>query len=402
MTRATTEILERALQREKTARKQAEAILEQKSKELYERTQELKAANTRLENLYDTKNNELQGVFNNLVDAYILMNTEGKVIEMNQSAKELFGYDIQKKPLNVTTLIYKDDKAYAMKSFQELLQKGAFTDYKARVYTKNKGVRSVHINASLIKNNDSIIGAQGIVRDITEQLQQEQQREELLIELESNNKELQDFAHVVSHDLKSPLRSMNALITWLKEDYQEVLDQNAQKSFNQLLLKVEKMDHLIEGILRYSSIERTQQKNKAIDLNQLINEILEVIHYPDHIQVQIIDELPVIQGDRFRLQQLFQNLISNAIKYNDKEKGIITLSVKDSGDYWEFEVSDNGPGIPEAYHQKVFEIFQTITNSKESTGVGLSIVKKVVDLYKGEIKILSNKNGATFRFTLHK
>ncbi|WP_103863413.1 PAS domain S-box protein [Aquimarina sp. I32.4] len=523
-------ILKRALQREKAARKQAEKILEEKSGELYHITQELKKVNKKLKDRVGEKESELQGVFDNLVDAYVLMDISGNVLEMNDTAKQLFGYDIAQEKLNVVGLIYKDDYRYAMESFQELIAKGSFSDYQARVYTKKNGVRTVHINASLIKDkNKKPIGAQGIVTDITEKLVQKQifeeqkkqlsiivensslgivlaqfgkilqtnkaiqnllgytkkelqqkevkdisvkdeydavaddlekvntgqidnlsinkrykkrdgtsfwaktnvsavrdhngnikyqvalieditehlesekQRDLLVKKLERSNNDLNDYAHIVSHDLKSPLRSMNALITWLKEDYEDTLDDDAHKSLDMLLKKVDKMDHLINGILKYSSIDKQEHPNKNIALNDILTDIIDVIHIPNHISISIPQNLPIIKGDKFRLQQLFQNLISNAIKYNDKEKGTVKVSCKDEEEFWEFAISDNGQGIPKKYHDKIFQIFQTLDDKKESTGVGLSIVKKIIDLYNGYIWIESQEGiGTTFYFTLKK
>ncbi len=231
----------------------------------------------------------------------------------------------------------------------------------------------------------------------------EKQREILLKTLEKSNQDLNDYAHVVSHDLKSPLRSMNALITWLKEDYESVLDQEAQKSFDMLLKKVDKMDHLINGILKYASVDRVEHKVQDIDLNDIVRDIIDIIHVPGHIQISIETELPIICCNKFRLQQLFQNLLNNALKYNDKEKGWIKIGCEEKEKFWQFYIADNGPGISKKYHEKIFKIFQTLDNKKESTGVGLSIVKKIVDLCGGKIWIESQEGlGTTFFFTLKK
>ncbi|SEL66109.1 PAS domain S-box-containing protein [Aquimarina amphilecti] len=390
-------VLQRALAREKAARKQAEGILEDKSRELYEVAQELKEVLAK-------KSSELQGMSDNLVDAYVLMKVNGDVIEMNEAAKELFGYDINQEKLNVISLIYKDDFDYALESFQQLVTKGSFTDYVARAVTKSNGIRTVHINGSVIRDKDNkAIAAQGIVRDITDQIEAEKLKEELLKNLEQSNKELNDFAHVVSHDLKSPLRSMNALINWLKEDYEDKLDENAVTSFNALLNKIEKMDHMIDGILSYSSIDRNEKTGKKVSLDKVVSDILEMIYVPETFSINIHDTLPTMMGDRFRFQQLFQNIISNAIKYNDKEKGILDIKCNDIGSFWEITLADNGPGIPEAYHRKIFEIFQTAQDKSKSTGIGLSIVKKIVNMYGGEVDVSSEENkGTTFLFTLKK
>ena len=138
-----TEILQRALKREKAARKAAEAILEEKSRELYFTSQ-------RLENLLDEKSAQLQGVFENIIDAYVVMDMQGNIVKFNDPATKLFGYDVDKEEINVAKLIYKEDYEYAITSFMELTEKGFFKDYEARVYTKSKEVKWVHINASII------------------------------------------------------------------------------------------------------------------------------------------------------------------------------------------------------------------------------------------------------------
>ncbi|WP_281989193.1 sensor histidine kinase [Aquimarina aggregata] len=399
------DILKRALKREKAARKQAEQILEGKSRELYDLTQELKQFNEQLEDGLTKKTSELQGVFDNLVDAYVLMDISGNVVKMNNSAKNLFGYDIDQEKLNIVTLIYKEDYQYAMTSFQELVTKGSFSDYQARVYTKDKGVKTVHINASLIRNkNNQPVAAQGIVRDITAQLELEQQREKLVIDLEKMNQELSDYAHIVSHDLKSPLRSIYALVNWIKEDYSSAFDKIGLGHLSMIEKTLEKMETLINDILSYSRAgNKDNLETKQIDLNTLISDIKNIILIPDNTKVYSKQELPVIHGDKTRIQQLFQNLIGNAVMYMDKEKGIIEIDYTDQKTHHLFIIKDNGPGIKEEYHKKIFKMFESVGNHKNSTGIGLAIVKKIVELYEGKIWLESSLDtGTTFYFTLKK
>ena len=163
------DILFRAIEREKAARKAAEKILESKSLELYLLSEELKKSNTKLETLLDEKSSQLEGIFENIVDAYVVIDLEGNVIKFNDAASELFGYDINKEPLNVMNLLHKDDVTYALSSFSNLQEKGFFKDYEARIYTKYNQVKWVHINASVVfDKSKKPIAAQGIVRDITE------------------------------------------------------------------------------------------------------------------------------------------------------------------------------------------------------------------------------------------
>ena len=184
------DILKRALQREKKARKTAEKILEEKSRILYNTSNELQESNKKLKTLLGQKSSELKGVFENIGDAYVLMNLYGDVIKLNEEATLMFGYDINIEPLNVTNLVYKEDYEYAMTSFFSLKRNGYFKDYKARVITKNGLVKWVQINASIIYNDyEKPIAAHGIVRDITKevQLKKELQEEKHKLDIIINN-----------------------------------------------------------------------------------------------------------------------------------------------------------------------------------------------------------------------
>ncbi len=228
------------------------------------------------------------------------------------------------------------------------------------------------------------------------------QREILMKELEYQNQELSDYAHMVSHDLKSPLRSIDTLAAWLVEDNKDRLDEHCSTQLNLIRTNVEKMDALINGILDYSTIGKDREEVYPVDLNVLMQEVLKMIDIPNHFKITISD-LPKVLGDKYRLQQLFQNLLSNAIKYNDKPKGLVEIGYQELDEFWEFYVKDNGKGIDEKYFDKIFKVFEKLENTKGSTGVGLSIVKKIVDVYGGNIWLTSIPDeGTTFFFTLKK
>ncbi len=225
----------------------------------------------------------------------------------------------------------------------------------------------------------------------------------LLSNLTKTNKELKDFAHIVSHDLKSPLRAMDALVTWIQEENYTLNNSVITKNTNLLLKKIKKMDQLIHGILEYTSIDQVSSKRKKINTHKLVLELLNTMYVPKHICITIKNRLPAIYMDKFRAYQLFQNLVSNAIKYCDKKEGTICIQCEDDGVFWKFSIQDNGLGISPKYHRKIFEIFQTIESRKNSTGVGLSIVKKIIERNKGRIWLSSEINkGTTFFFTLPK
>lgn len=250
------------------------------------------------------------------------------------------------------------------------------TDFNSSAYIKQQSIEIVKIN---------------------------KQREELLLNLEKQNQELNEYAHMVSHDLKAPLRSIDTLINWFMEDNQEMMNEVNIKSLNLILSNVEKMDLLIKGILDYSSIEKQQEDDRLIDLNMLVDEILRTMHVPDHVDITIMNILPKVFGNDFRFKQLFQNLIQNAIKYNDKAKVVIEIGNSEDENSILFHINDNGVGIPERYQTKIFDIFSKLENNGQSSGIGLSIVKKIVDFYKGKIWVESQENsGTTFYFTIAK
>ncbi len=236
-----------------------------------------------------------------------------------------------------------------------------------------------------------------------ERKRSELHRLELLAELASANQDLKDFAYIVSHDLKAPLRGIASLAEWFVQDYGTLLDDQGKTLLDLLGKRVRRMGDLIDGVLEYSRVGRQKEEKRNIDLGLFLAEVLDVLAIPTEIKVLIDTELPVIYGERTRIQQLFQNLISNAIKYMGKSTGEIHIGYHPLQNKGEFYVSDDGVGIEEKYFEKIFQIFQTLVSpdQSESTGVGLAIVKKVVELYGGRIWITSTPGqGSTFFFTL--
>ncbi len=223
--------------------------------------------------------------------------------------------------------------------------------------------------------------------------------------LEAANKELKDFAYVVSHDLKTPLRGISRLANWLTQDYADAIDDAGREMAELLIGRVKRMDNLIDGILEYSRIGRITGETRRIDLNILLPKVVDMLMLPRGIKIAIADNLPVLSGDRTRITQLFQNLLSNAVKFMDKPEGQISVAYSDHAHSWQFMVADNGPGIAPRYHEKIFQIFQTLTprDKCENTGIGLALVKKIVELHGGKVWLESTEGkGCAFYFTLPK
>lgn len=264
-------------------------------------------------------------------------------------------------------------------------------------------LNSMNLDTKLIDHSEVQNSAEYIKQQAFEIVKINKQREELLLNLEKQNQALDEYAHMVSHDLKAPLRSIDTVINWCIEDNEGKIDAKSRKSLDLILFNVEKMDLLINGILNYSSIEKQESENRFLDLNRLLDEIIRSINVPENIEIKYNHQLPKVFGNHFRFQQLFQNLIQNAINYNDKEKGIISIDFVERQEEYEFAVADNGIGISDKYQHKIFDIFSKLDSNTKSTGIGLSIVKKIIDLYGGKIWLKSQETiGTTFYFTLPK
>jgi PAS domain S-box-containing protein len=244
-----------------------------------------------------------------------------------------------------------------------------------------------------------------IARDVSEHKQAEQRQSHLLEQLEKTNQELKDFAYIVSHDLKAPLRGIKTLVEWITTDYADKLDDNGKEQMNLLAGRVDRMHNLIDGILQYSKIGHVEEEKVVVNLNELVTEVIDLIAPPENISITIENKLPAIKCEQTRVMQVFQNLLSNAVKYMDKPQGRVEVRCIEEDGFWKFSVADNGPGIEEKYFEKIFQLFQTLTprDESESTGIGLTVTKKIVELYNGRIWVESEPGqGSTFFFTLPK
>jgi len=231
----------------------------------------------------------------------------------------------------------------------------------------------------------------------------EEKQAQLLKQVEAANKELADFAHVVSHDLKAPLRAIDTLAKWLAADYEDKFDDEGRMQLNLMLGRVKRMHDLIDGILAYSRVGRTREELVDVDMAELTAATIDLLSPPPHIRVTVETPLPVVRVEPTRIAQVLQNLLSNAVKYMDKPQGLIRVGCAEEGEFWKFHVSDNGPGIEEKDRERVFQLFQTLKprDQADSTGVGLAVVKKAVEMYGGRVWIESTAGGgSTFFFTL--
>lgn len=221
-------------------------------------------------------------------------------------------------------------------------------------------------------------------------------------QLERQKDELAQFAHIVSHDLKAPLRGIDNVVMWIEEDHSFDLPVKVREYLKLIKGRILRAENLLRGILMYARAGKEIREIEVVDVNEMIRELSEDIPKRQGVQLKVQANLPVFLTERVPLLQVFTNLISNAFKYHDKEVGEVKVYFKEAGDFYEFFIEDDGPGIDRNYHTKIFMIFQTLQerDAFESTGVGLAIVKKILDDRDLQINIFSAKDaGATFSFT---
>ncbi len=347
---------------------------------------------------------EWSTTFNSITDLVSVHDLQCRLVRVNKAFAETFGIE----PDRITDkkcyeVIHGLDRQYFKCPLKEALRTkqpitSEFYEPKLEIY--------VEVSVSpILDEKGEVTGFLHIAKDITERKQAEEKQKQLFEEVKSANQELNDFAHIVSHDLKAPLYGIRTIADWISSDYQDKLDDDGKEQLGLLMGRVDRMYNLIDGILTYSRIGRTKEQREPVDLNELVHDIIDTLAVPENITVEVDDELPVISCDQTRILQVFQNLLSNAVKYMDKPQGKITISCVEESDLWKFSVADNGPGIEEKDFERIFQIFQTGAPRDEidSTGVGLSVVKKIVEMYEGTIWVESQVDkGSTFIFTYPK
>ena len=226
-------------------------------------------------------------------------------------------------------------------------------------------------------------------------------------QFQSETKNLNEFAYKIAHDLRAPLRGIKGFIDLLKLDNNNVLSLESETYINKIINQTSYMDALIEGVLDYSKLGYLEIHRDRVDIRNILDDILSIILLPNHIQIILEEPFPIIFADKTQITQIFQNLLDNAIKFNDKSQGKIQIGVKDRKNFWEFYITDNGCGIEEKNYDRIFQLFQQIVSSEKSKpsgrNIGLPIVKRIIELYGGKIWIQSTiGKETTFYFTLPK
>ncbi|WP_150050481.1 MULTISPECIES: sensor histidine kinase [Methylomonas] len=352
------------------------------------------------------ENRDARWLLNIAADAMLIVDADGRILLANPAAERLFGYQNDE----FTNLLIEDLIPARFRSAHSERR----ADYARQPESRRMG--SGLDLLGLRKDGSEFAADVGIspvgngqvlatIYDVTARKRLEEEQKRMIHELENVNEELKNFAYVVSHDLKAPLRAIGSLADWIAADQHERLDAEGQEHLRLLIQRVRRLDALIDGVLRYSRVGRIQEAATPVDLDQLLHEVVDSLAPPAHVAVTVSTPLPVLLTERTCMQQLLQNLLSNAIRYLDKAEGRITVGCQEWPDHWQLSVADNGPGIEARHFERIFQLFQTLNprDRVESTGVGLSIVKKIVEQHGGRVWLESTVGqGSTFYFTIPK
>ncbi|MBE9065267.1 PAS domain S-box protein [Leptolyngbya cf. ectocarpi LEGE 11479] len=360
---------------------------------------------------------QLQTIFDRAGVGIARLALDGQWIQANDKLCEILNYSkTELLQTDFQSITHPDDAAQDMEHYQALLKGTSETVVLEKRYLR-KGGEPIwcRVTASIIHDGEGYFIA--FIEDITERKANEHilehQKDELArnnlilaqmtASLGQRNQELDEFAYVASHDLKAPLRAIANLATWLEEDLDGQLPAENKQQLELLQGRVHRMENLIDGLLAYSRVGRGDQITEPVDLNVLLRNLVDLLDPPPGFTIAIAPNLPTLNTARPALNQVFANLLSNAIKHHDRTDGHIDIRCQllENGLY-EFSVTDDGPGIDPAFHQKIFNIFQILEarDKTENTGIGLSIVKKTVEAEGGNITLDSQVGqGCTFRFT---
>jgi len=345
-----------------------------------------------------------------------IVGLDGRFITVNDSLCRITGYSTEEmKNLTYQKITHPDDHERDVKFFRKLLsgQQEAYETEK-RYLHKSGQVVWIHIATSLVRHKfGEPIHFVSQIEDITNRKRDElhllslnenlNQRAE---QLASTNAELEQFAYIASHDLQEPLRMITGFLTQLEKKYKEQLDDKAKQYIHFAVDGATRMRTIILDLLEYSKVGRKAYVLDWIDMNELVQEVVEKNIWKDkgvHIDWK---DLPTLYGAKMPLQQVMQNLISNAIKYRKKEeKPHIVVSASDNHKHWQISVSDNGIGIERQFFEKIFVLFQRLHHKEEysGTGIGLAICKKIIENHNGKIWVDSEYGkGSTFHFIINK
>ncbi|MFG0335791.1 MAG: ATP-binding protein, partial [Maioricimonas sp. JB049] len=299
------------------------------------------------------------------------------------------------------TRLHPADRERVIAAVDRHVNEGATFDIEFRLQHQSGDYRWFRSRGDTFVDDDgSTKRMAGAIQDVTDRHTMQREHELTHSELARRNAELNQFVYVASHDLKSPLRGIRVLAEWIAEDSGASLSEESRNDLNLLHARLVHMERLLDDLLAYAQAGRSRTATEPVDCRQLVEGVVQLLPIPEGFDVQVSSELPQFQATRVPLELVFRNLIGNAIQHHDRLTGQVIVDCSRQGEYYEFTVSDDGPGIPREHHERIFEMFQQLAPSEDNTGtgMGLALVRKLTERHGGRITVESDQGrGTTFR-----
>ncbi len=339
------------------------------------------------------------------MDPLVTIGADGTITDVNNATEKVTGYS-RNELIGTDFLDYFTEPKKAREGYKKVFKEGIVRDYALEIKHISGFTTPVLYNASVYRDKSgSVVGVFAAARDITDLKKTEQILKLKLEELTRSNQELEQFAYISSHDLQEPLRMIASYLQLLERKYKGKLDVKADKYIHFSVDGATRMQNLIDDLLEFSRVTTQAKEFKPTDLELIYEQVISNLDalIKDNKATITHDSLPIVMVDQTQIAQVFQNLISNALKFHGDDNPIIKISVKKEEEIWLFGVADNGIGLDPKHSDRIFQVFKRLHKRKEypGTGIGLSICKKIIERHGGRIWVESELGkGATFYFTL--
>uniref|UniRef100_UPI00286D6A4C sensor histidine kinase n=1 Tax=Chamaesiphon sp. VAR_69_metabat_338 TaxID=2964704 RepID=UPI00286D6A4C len=356
----------------------------------------------RMETLRIAAEQERDRFFNLSIDLLAIGNLDGYFIRLNPAWEQVLGFTIAElmaRPF--IEFVHPDDRHDLTVMMTSEAKAGVkSSNFENRYRCKDGSYRWLSWSTMPYPEQNLMYG---IARDVTD-------RRQTQANLEERNRELDSFVYVVSHDLKAPLRAVANLSNWIEDDLEGQLTANTRFSNGDALRtqmtllrsRVDRMAATIDGLLNYARVGRSDDQIEPVAVARLLAEVIDTLAPPPTFTIDLPTELPTLITKRIPLFQVFVNLIGNGIEHHHSEAGTIRMAIVELGDFYEFAVSDDGSGIAPEHQERMFQILKAVNQQQrsDSTGIGLAIVKKIIEAEGGTIRLESELGkGTTFYFT---
>jgi PAS domain S-box-containing protein len=350
----------------------------------------------------------MRNIYNAFEESVLILSPERKLIKVNKATEKIFGYTEKEIRNQSTSILHADEEHFAAfgKKIQEAFVQNKSAEFEFRVKRKNGEIFPSEHTVSMLKDEaGKSLGIVSVVRDISKRKQDEKILKKTLSDLEKSNAELEQFAYVASHDLQEPLRAAVGFLQLLQSKYKNQLDEKGHHYIERATKAGHRMQRLISDLLKLSRVNTPTSAFESSDLTKILKETLEYLqpNIKDKKAVVTYAKLPILAVDRNQIHGLFQNLIGNALKYNDSPVPTIEVGCEDTHREYRFFVKDNGIGIEQEFQDKIFMIFQRLhaRTDYDGSGIGLALCKKIVERHQGRIWFESEpEKGTIFYFTL--